>query len=141
MVKTLSMESYKDVILNICELVCTKLRWLNWHRVKFWLKSDWNHLLINFFDQKLSSNSEIDSSRSEIHQQVPISSKEIKNILNLIKKVNINQLFWAFSIKFDYFNLLIDFFQCFNWLFYLLSKNRLIIGRFNQKEIEIRSKS
>ena len=33
--------------------VAFKLKWLNCATVKFWLKSDWNRLLIDFFDAKI----------------------------------------------------------------------------------------
>ena len=49
------------------------------------LKSDWNHLLINFFDPNLSSESEIDSSGSEIHGKAQIQLKEIENISKVIE--------------------------------------------------------
>ena len=116
----------------------------NWPIVKFWLILWSNWLLIDFFDPDSWSQSE--SSRQNWFQQLRNASK----ILNLIKRDQFyivsdqkdqnSQNILTFSIKFDFFHLLIDFsallidFQSFNQL---EIKNWLKSINFNWKKIKI----
>ena len=64
----------------------SKLKRLNWLRLKICLESDSNCLLINFFGSihRPNHRHKIDSRGSEIHWKVLIQSKEIEKLFDLL---------------------------------------------------------
>ena len=85
----------------------------DWNRTEIRLESKSNHLLIDFFDPKSSSESkfsdEIDSSSSEVHRKARKRSKEMENKSDLLE-FNQKRLKKSNRIYFDFFHILIDFF-------------------------------